>query len=538
MTPRRLRKPNTLWSARPRWHVVFGVLTILCVSFGVAARVFLLRSGLGALSSDEAVVGLMAEHVLRGEHPTFYWGQSYGGTLEVYLVAGVFKVFGASTLALKLVPIALWAVASILVWRIAGRFVDGSRARLAGALFWAIPVYSVWKSEHEDGFYGVSIVCSALILLIALRLAARSSVVEFALLGFVIGLGWWSNPLILIVAVPSMMWLFLRHGLSRRALALAPGLALGAMPWLFANVGRGWPSLHPRTDNSPWFDRLHALVSATLPSALGLRVPYSLLWLPGIAIGAVLYAAVLVAFGRLVLRRRRELGLLLLACVTLPPIYVAAQSSLHTEPRYLVLLFPVITLLFVVGPQRNATTFAIAAGALGLSVGGLVVMASQDAARPEVGGVLVPARFGGLVSVLQADGVSRLYADYWVAFRLTFESHESIIAAPSAQVGYRIANRTALPNDESEGRWPPYTRAVRAAPEAAHVFIAGDERESVARPVLLHAGYRCVRAAGFDVYLSRNPLRNKVKTAVRDGPHAGIARTRQPARLARNGRGC
>ena len=90
---------------------------------GLALRAWLLANSLGTLDADEAVWGLMARHVLDGEVSTFYWGQPYGGTLEVFLTAPLFAVFGSSTLALKLVPAALFAVAAVLVWRVGRRTV-------------------------------------------------------------------------------------------------------------------------------------------------------------------------------------------------------------------------------------------------------------------------------------------------------------------------------------------------------------------------------------------------------------------------------
>lgn len=40
-----------------------------------------------SLDSDVAVVGLMAMRFLHGELTPFYWGQSYGGSLEPLLAA-------------------------------------------------------------------------------------------------------------------------------------------------------------------------------------------------------------------------------------------------------------------------------------------------------------------------------------------------------------------------------------------------------------------------------------------------------------------
>ena len=49
---------------------------------------FLLRAD-RFFDADEAVEGLMARHVVRGEFPAFIWGQSYKGVPEVYLATAI-----------------------------------------------------------------------------------------------------------------------------------------------------------------------------------------------------------------------------------------------------------------------------------------------------------------------------------------------------------------------------------------------------------------------------------------------------------------
>ena len=50
---------------------------------GIVLRVLSLRGGFGATDSDEAIWTLMSRHVLDGEFPVYFWGQGYGGTIEV-----------------------------------------------------------------------------------------------------------------------------------------------------------------------------------------------------------------------------------------------------------------------------------------------------------------------------------------------------------------------------------------------------------------------------------------------------------------------
>jgi 4-amino-4-deoxy-L-arabinose transferase-like glycosyltransferase len=132
-------------------------------------------SSLGVIDGDEAVWGPMARHLLQGEVTTFYWGQGYGGTQEVFLTAPLFASFGTSMIAARIVPMALVAIASVLVWRIGKRTIGQQPAVVAGALLWIWPPYLVWKSDRAHGFYGSGLVLATLVLLLVLRLVERPS---------------------------------------------------------------------------------------------------------------------------------------------------------------------------------------------------------------------------------------------------------------------------------------------------------------------------------------------------------------------------
>ena len=63
------------------------LIAIAGAALGVGLRIWILRSHLGAVDSDEAVVGLLAKGILHGRLPVFFPGQGYGGTQEEFLVA-------------------------------------------------------------------------------------------------------------------------------------------------------------------------------------------------------------------------------------------------------------------------------------------------------------------------------------------------------------------------------------------------------------------------------------------------------------------
>lgn len=86
------------------------LVTIAAATIG-ARLPFLLRAD-RFFDSDEAVEGLMARHVLLGEHPVFLWGQPYKGVPEVYLSSAVFHWISSpatSVIALKAVTLACFA---------------------------------------------------------------------------------------------------------------------------------------------------------------------------------------------------------------------------------------------------------------------------------------------------------------------------------------------------------------------------------------------------------------------------------------------
>ncbi|MCK4814771.1 hypothetical protein KA005_03295, partial [bacterium] len=64
------------------------------VIVAVVFKIGLLLANVIPFNSDEAVVALMARHILQGSRPIFFYGQAYMGSLDAFLVAGVFKLIG------------------------------------------------------------------------------------------------------------------------------------------------------------------------------------------------------------------------------------------------------------------------------------------------------------------------------------------------------------------------------------------------------------------------------------------------------------
>jgi hypothetical protein len=198
----------------------------LALAIALVVRVALvIRTG-AAIDGDEALVGIQAERILHGHFPVYFYGQSYMGSLETYFIAVVIALTGSSAWALRIVPIILSLALVYLTWRLARALlpVDGAgwmefgAPLLAGlvALVAAIPpLYdAVTELRAWGGQIEIYVITLALLLAtieLADRLRAGIGRWELtrrgAILGFLVGLGFWVNPLVVYALIACGLWL-------------------------------------------------------------------------------------------------------------------------------------------------------------------------------------------------------------------------------------------------------------------------------------------------------------------------------------------
>jgi hypothetical protein len=391
------------------------------VAAGIAQRIWILRGPWGAVDSDEAVVGLMARAFDRGHWQAFYWGQHYAGSLEPALV----NAFGASGAALKLVPVGLAAVTCVLMWRFGRRVMDERLAQTAALLFWVAPGAYVWWSTKERGFYWSSLAFGLLLLLAAARLLQeRRWVLDGAVFGFAAGVGFWISPTVLYFAVPAGVWIVARRSPPLRWLSVAvPAALVGALPWLWHNVGHQFPSLErpPQGEYVSYVGGLTRLLRKTLPMAVNLRYPISDRWLGG-HVGQLLYVALAVALVVAFMVRRDRPVVVFGALAVFPFIYAWFPGAWFVgEGRYAVFAAPFLALAVVWLVRRPTAAIALCAVAAGISVLMVRPMGSEQ-----------PRHIGGDLAALRRAGVTHLWGDYWYAYRLGFVSGGWLRASPLA----------------------------------------------------------------------------------------------------------
>jgi hypothetical protein len=475
----------------------------LTAAAGIALRVWTYRSALGVPDSDEAVVGLMVRHVLHGQVTTFFWGQAYGGSQEVLLTAPVFWLFGSSWLALRLVPIVLVAAASAVVWRVGRRTIGEPGATLAAALFWIWPAFALYKTTHQWGFYASGLLYCALLLLLSLRIVEEPTTFNVGAFGLIVGLSLWEDEQLIPVVLAAVAWTIWRRPRSLRLLWIALPLAvLGALPWLIWNIGHDWGSFHsPIADTTTYQHRLRIFASPLLPMMLGLRAPFSQQSLAG-SVTLVAYGVLLVLFVVAGYRtRRRDVSLLYVVAIVYPFVYaISPQTLFDQEPRYLMVLAPVLVLLVAQLARSHAWAVGVVAAALAVSVVTLHRMERYFETVPS-DPPAAPRDLSPLVATLDRFHVDRVYADFWLAYRLTFDTDERIVAAQNKFTRLRFVGDEAIASPHPFIRYRPYETEVNADPHHGFVFFQrGSARVRPLMRELARHGYRRTVVEGFFVY--------------------------------------
>lgn len=267
---------------------------------------------------DIGIIGVMSIRTLAGEFPVFFYGQHFMGSLEVFLNAPIFLLFGASPYTLQVLPILNSLVFILLVYLLARR-VSGVRVARLTSLWLAIPPVFLmkWNVEARSHYPLTLILGTALILLTCRIISSRerhpNRVLMMTAWGLIAGLGFWTNLLITAYVLPSafLLWvedktIFLKAGFP----ALLGGLILGALPFLLFQGISGWPILQvTQALGSLPLTRLKDLLTNALPILVGLVPPIR--WSGRQAILVLLSGLYLASLGYFLFRQRQGLWSLL-----------------------------------------------------------------------------------------------------------------------------------------------------------------------------------------------------------------------------------
>ena len=469
---------------------------------GLALKAALLLSGRLTFGSDEAILALMARHILRGARPIFYYGQSYMGALDAYLIALSFLLFGQTVLAVRLVQVTLYAGVLITTYLLAHRLSGDRLASTLSALFIALPpvFFSLYTTSTLGDYVEILLLNNLLFLIGWDILEGRKSAAGWWLVaGLLGGLGWWSLPLIVVSLAPLTVrgvLTFRRRMPWGKVGLLVLGFLVGASPWLGAVLSGGGGEvvgflLRGPADPGLAGDalaalgaRLASLVLFNLPALFGLRPPWAVTWI-ALPVGLLLVpfyflvvwqAARQATSGDVPAFRRAALGTLLMGGGLLLAIFVLSPFGVDPSGRYLLPLYPLLALFAgdwlgrAWRGSRSRLNRLVLAGLVALCLG-YNLWGNIHAAADPYG---LTTQFNpithipndhddDLIAFLDSIGVDRGYANYWVAYRLAFLTGERIILVP------RLPYKLDMSYSPADDRYPPYDEAVRQAERIVYV---------------------------------------------------------------------
>lgn len=431
-------------------RIVLGLLAVAAL----VRALYLLTPG---LDSDEAVVGLMAIHILKGEFPIFYWGEPYCGPVESYAASLLFFLFGPSRLTLNMTP----AIVSLLFLLAAWRFANAAFGRevgLVSLLFLALgPVFLVWHSVLARGNYIENLFFGMVLMVLTLRaLQTASDVLRWRslyLFAFLSGAAWWVSFQVVhfLIACGLVLLVGLGRVLIDRRLAVAFLMLLlgSALFWVY-NLQHDFASL---AETARYMGRVPPSLSLKLfflrklPSILGMpmtemaRVYSSGLNFTVMAVYLTALAAVFGVFARRLVRRDfwtdgESAGVALLFLFTLAAVaIIISRYNAGGVVRYYLVFYASLPVLLAFGlvrlfPRWPVTT--LAAGGLVLLVNVTGSVAVADAVHPAARKAYWEGRDREreLFQALRERGVRAVVAaEYWEFFRTNFEAAEDPVFA-------------------------------------------------------------------------------------------------------------
>ncbi len=478
--------PRSLWLA-------LG-LTLLIAALG---RALLLASGTLSFHSDEAIVGLLARHILAGDRPIFFMGQAYMGTLDSWLIAFGFQLLGESVLTIRLVQAALYllvvASAFYAAWTLSHRVTVAWVTSLMFAV--GSPLVTLYTAATLGG-YNEAMILGHLMVGLGYTIArdpARSAW-RWAVFGLAAGLGWWTNALVVVYALPVGIYILsrivrggIRPPLVGVGLALL-GFFIGSAPWwvytfehelatirfFFPDLLEGDEQVGAEIAAQPLDVRILGLFLFGLPVVIGLRFPWSgSYFAPVIGVAVLtLFVFAWYAFWR---QRKRAalpgaLALMLGITAMLCAVYLITRFSSDPSGRYFLPL--TLTFGFALGMLVDRLPSRPVMIGVTLFVLGYFAAGQWSAARAPEGFTtqfvadthLPNDDDAALIAWLDEHDIRHGYTSYWVSFRLAFLSGERI------QLSAALPDKAGLAWTPAFERHAPYRLATDSAERIAYII--------------------------------------------------------------------
>ncbi len=463
-------------------------------------------------NGDEAIVGLMARHILvDGERPIFFYGQAYMGSLDAYLVAAGFSLFGQQIWVIRLIQTILYLGTLASTVALGKSFFGNWDAGMIAAILLAIPPVNVTLYTTASlGGYGEALLIGNLSLLSGMGWIRqmeggsrwRSRLLALAF-GACAGGGLWANGLTLIYTLPmtaAILAALVRQARRMRAYlggipAAILGFFAGSLPWWLYALRQGAGSLitellgnNVAVETGSWLARVgsHLLSLVVLGGSVtfGFRPPWEVRWLglPLLPFVLIIWAGIVFLFIKSLKAADRRVERWILAGIVVVFTGGFLFTSFGVDPsgRYFVPAYWCFALAggVVISALKVPRTWKTLIIALVVVYQG---WGTVDCALRNPPGLTTQffaptvydhSHYPELIAFLEREGETRGYSTYWISYPLAFRSQEALIFAPA------LPYHPDLSYAAGDDRYPKYSELAAQAETAAYIALRESSLEA------------------------------------------------------------
>jgi 4-amino-4-deoxy-L-arabinose transferase-like glycosyltransferase len=477
---------------RQNWYALLFV-TILFLAAGY--KTCLLINNALPFNADEAIVGLMAKHILEGERPAFFYGQAYMGSLDAWLIAGGFAIFGMKVWVIRFVQILLYTVTIALTMYVVKKCTtSGIPALISGILMAFPPVNTTLYTTISLGGYGETLLLGTLLLVSFIQYKKDehiSNKVKLSIsvgMGAITGFGFWVNALTLVYSIPIFgffVWDWVKHvhNLKTRKQALiylvayVSGVCIGLLPWIIFVFQTGWHSAIGESlgsavsvSNGNYFittlEHVRNFLLFGITALLGLRPPWgvNLLIIPLIPV--VLSVWILIFLKGLKQKKLGRCNLLYMIvfsiCLILFLGFIFTPFGNDPSGRYFLPVYQMVAILAGIALYEGVKKPVIYTLCVAIIVCFHLIGTIQCAQKNPPG---ITSQFDvvtqidhayddELIEFLKGEEEFTGFTNYWVAYPMAFLSDEELIFIPELPYhqDFRYTSR--------DNRYQPYIEKV------------------------------------------------------------------------------
>jgi hypothetical protein len=482
------------WRSRLKAHP-WPVLALVGAFIAAAGlKLYILPVARMPFDSDEAILLLMARHILQGERPLFFYGEAYGGSFDSFLIALFYRLLGDTVVVGRLVQSLEYLLAMAFTYLLARRLMPSARlGPLAALWLMAVPplLMSTWTTPAV--LYAIVVCLGSILLYLGYRLLREDAdrPWRWAIYGAVAGLSFWTFGILVVYMLPFAIF-FLWQFRWRRwpgYLLAAAAFFLFSLPWWMQALAGLQVLYNPGQSASvpPLSFRLLAFLGLTVPSFFGFREPWAteVIFWPVLAAALLIFylAAILFAIRRLSSRLLGHddtaspaldgLGFAVLGAQVLgwALLYFGTRFSLDATGRYILPLYPALfivsgLLLERVASWRRPAAIGLLAALVAFNLAAHI--RAVQVVPPGITAQMNPAlQFGNasdqaLIDFVAAHG-GRGYSHHWISYKIAFLSNDHVILAA------HLPFRSDLYWNPLDDRYPPYAAAVAASPRPVYV---------------------------------------------------------------------